>query len=54
MHFFDIPVGFRISRSPLHSSLRSLIADYNPSRKLLTQLRILMNFSRRLGLTILH
>ena len=37
--FFDVPARFRISPSPLHSSLTSLIADYNPSHKLLTQLQ---------------
>ena len=42
--FFDVPARFRISPSPLHNSLTSLIADYNPSNKLLTKLRTLMNF----------
>ena len=51
--FFYVPARFRISPCPLHSSLPSLIADYNPSHKLLTQLRTLMNFLRRLGLTML-
>ena len=37
--FFDVPARFRISPSPLHNSLPSLIADYNPSNKLLTQLQ---------------
>ena len=37
--FLDVPARFRISPSPLHSFLPSLIADYNPSHKLLTQLR---------------
>ena len=52
--FFNVSAGFRIFSSPLHSSLPSLIVDYNPSRKLLTQLRTLTNFLRRLGLTMLH
>ena len=52
--FFDVPARFRISPYPLHSSLPCLIADYNPSHKLLTQLRTLTNFLRRLGLTMLH
>ena len=52
--FFDVPTRFRISPSLLHSSLPSLIADYNPSHKFLTQLRTLTNFLRRLGLTMLH
>ena len=51
---FDIPARFRILSSPLHSFLPSLIADYNPSHKLWTQLGILTNFLRILGLTILH
>ena len=38
VHSFNIPARFRILSSPLHSSLPSLIADYNPSHKLLTQL----------------
>ena len=52
--FFDVPARFRISPSPLHNSLPSLIADYNPSHKLLTQLRTLTNFFRRLRLKILQ
>ena len=52
MHFIDVPARFRISPSPLHSSLPSLIADYNPSHKLLTQQRTLTNFLRRLVLTL--
>ena len=52
--FFDVSGRFRISPSPLHSSLPSLIADYNSSHKLLTQLQTLMNFLRRIGLTLLH
>ena len=35
---FDISARFRFPPSPLNSSLPSLIADYNPSHKLLTQL----------------
>ena len=54
MHFFDVSARLRISPSPLHSSLPSLIVDYNPSHKLLTQLQTLTNFLRRLGLTMLH
>ena len=42
--FFDVPTRFCISPSPLHNSVTSLIADYNPSNKLLTQLQTLMNF----------
>ena len=34
VHFFDVPATFRILSSPLHSSLRSLIADCNPKRNL--------------------
>ena len=52
--FFDVPARFRISPSPLYNSLPSLIADYNPSHKLLTQLRTLTNFFRRLRLKILQ
>ena len=52
--FFDVPARFCISPSPLHCSLPSLIARYNPSHKLLTQLRTLTNFLRRLGLTMLQ
>ena len=52
--FFNVPARFCISSSPLHSSLPSLIVDYNPSHKLLTQLRTLANFLRRLRLTMLH
>ena len=51
---FYISARFRISLSPLHSSFWSLIADYNPTYKLLVQLQTLRNFSRRLGLTFLH
>ena len=43
--FFDIPARFCILPSPLHSSLPSLIADYNPSHKLLTQLRTSTNLN---------
>ena len=50
VHFSDVPARFRISPSPFHSSLPSLIVDYYSSHKLLTQLRTLTNFSRRLGL----
>ena len=35
--FFYVLVRFRISRSPVHSSLLSLIADYNPNHRLFTQ-----------------
>ena len=52
--FFYVPARFRISPSPLLSSLPSLIADYNPNHELLTQLRTLTNFVRRLGLMMLH
>ena len=52
--FFYIHARFSTSLSPLHSSLQSLIADYNPSHKLLTQLQTLTNFSRRLWLMMLH
>ena len=52
--FFNIPARFHISRSLLDSSLESLIADYNPSHKLLTQLQTLTNFLRKLGLAMLH
>ena len=52
--FFDVPARFSILPSPLalHSSLPSLIADYNLSHELLTQLRTLTNFLRRLGNTL--
>ena len=50
VHFSDVPARFHISPSPFHSSLPSLIVDYYSSHKLLTQLRTLTNFSRRLGL----
>ena len=46
--FFFISARFHILSSPLHSRLRSLIADYNPSHTLLTQLRTLITFSRKL------
>ena len=52
--FFYVPARFCISSSLLHSSLPSLIVDYNPNHKLLTQLRTLANFLRRLGFTMLH
>ena len=39
--FFYIPARFHILPYPLHSSLRSLIADYIPRNKLLTQLQTL-------------
>ena len=54
--FFGVPAIFCISLFPLalHSSLPSLIADHNPSHKLLTQSRTSTNFLRRLGLTMLH
>ena len=52
--FFYVSARFRISPFPLNSSLPSLIADYNPIHKLLTQLQTLMNFLRRLELTMLH
>ena len=51
---FYIPTRFRILSSPLHSSLPSLIAGYNPRHKSLMQLRTLTNFLRRLGLTTIH
>ena len=54
VHFSDVPARFRILPSPFHNSLPSLIVDYYSSHKLLTQLRTLTNFSRRLGLAILH
>ena len=37
--FFYIPARFHISPFPLHSSLQSLIAEYNHSHGLLTQLQ---------------
>ena len=52
--FSYVLARFHISLSPFHNSLPSLIPDQNPSNKLLTQLQTLTNFSRRLGLTMLH
>ena len=52
--FFYVCATFHILSSPLHNSLSSLTADYNPSHKLSTQLWTLTNFSWRLGLTMLH
>ena len=52
--YFCVHSRFRISPSPLHCSLPSLIANYNPNHKLFTQLRTLTNFSRRLGHAMLH
>ena len=52
--FFDVPARFRISPSPMYNSLPSLIVDYNPIHKLLTQVRTLTKFLRRLGLTVVH
>ena len=52
--FLVIPARLRILFFRLHSSLPYLIANYNPSHKLLTQLRMLTNFLRRLKLTMLH
>ena len=43
---FYVPARFHISPS-LHSSLPSLIANYNPSHKLLTQWQALTNCSKR-------
>ena len=51
--FLVITATLRILLFPLHSSLPSLISDYNPSHKLLTQLRMLTNFLRRLKLRML-
>ena len=51
---FNICVKFCILHSPLNSSLPFLIVDYNPTHKLLTQLQVLTNFLRRLGLALLH
>ena len=39
--FFYIPARFHISPFPLHSFLQSLIAEYNRSHRLLTQLQTL-------------
>ena len=44
LSFFDIATRFCIPPSPLHSFLPSLIADYNPSHKLLIQLRTFNKF----------
>ena len=52
--FFDLPARFRISPSPMYSSLPSLIVDYNRIHKLLTQLRTLTKCLRRLGLTMVR
>ena len=41
--FFDVPPRFHILSSPMYDSLPSLIVDYNPSHKLLTQLHTLTN-----------
>ena len=48
---FYIPVEFGVLPSPLRSSLRSLISDYKPCHKLVTQFRTLTNFLIRLGVT---
>ena len=44
LSFFDIATRCCIPSSPLHSFLPSLIADYNPSHKLLIQLRTCNKF----------
>ena len=48
--FFYVLDTIRISPSPSHSSLPPLTSDYNPSQKLLTQLRTLTNFLRKIRL----
>ena len=53
-YIFYVCATFHILSSPLHNSLSSLTADYNPSHKLSTQLWTLTNISWRLGLTMLH
>ena len=52
--FFDVPARFRISPPPIYNSLPSVIVEYNPSHKLLTQLRTFTKSSRRLGLAMVH
>ena len=54
VHFFDVPARFPILPSPMYNSLPCLIVDYNPSHKLLAQLRTVTKSLRRLGLVMLR